>query len=167
VVSIRSPRRLFVRAAVVGWRGRALVICGPPSSGKTTLAEALVRAGATYYSDEYAVFDAHRRVHPYPNPVEMLSGRIGTRPLPVGLIVVTQFRHGAPWRPRVLTAAQAVLALLAETVGVRGRPKAALAICRRIADHAIALRGTRGEADDLVPRLLKYLVNGRRRSYET
>jgi hypothetical protein len=174
VVSIRAPRKLFVRAAVVGWRGRALLICGPPASGKTLLAEALVRAGATYYSDEYAVFDARGRVHPCPNPrmlddgdrsrsrncpVEMLSRRVGTKPLPVGLIVVTQFLSGAHWRPRVLTSGQAVLALLAETVQVRRRPKAALAICRRVADHAATLRGRRGEAEDLAPRLLNYLVN--------
>jgi hypothetical protein len=176
VVSTRAPRKLFVRAAVVGWRGRALVICGPPSSGKTTLAEALVRAGATYYSDQYAVFDARGRVHAYPSPppslrngdggqarkcpVEMLVGRIGTKPLPVGLVVVTQYRPGTRWRPRVSTSGQALLALLAETVQVRRRPKVALAICRRIAASATTLRGKRGEAGDIALPLLNQLYSG-------
>lgn len=171
VVSTGAPRKLFVRAGVVAWRGRALLICGPPSSGKTTLVQALVRAGATYYSDQYAVFDGRGRVHAYPIPltvrageggqrsklpIEMLDGRIGTKPLPVGLIVVTQYRSGARWRPRVLSAGQAALALLAETVQVRHRPKIALALCRRLAAGATVLRGKRGEAEEIAPALLNY-----------
>src|SRR5438445_462151 len=61
-----ARRRVFVHAGVVGWRGQAIVIPGMTFSGKSTLVAALVRAGATYYSDEYAVFDAQGRVHPYP-----------------------------------------------------------------------------------------------------
>src|SRR6266700_1389758 len=60
-----ARRRVFVHAGVVGWRGQAIVIPGMSFSGKSTLVAALVRAGATYYSDEYAVFDARGRVHPY------------------------------------------------------------------------------------------------------
>ncbi len=175
LVSMGARRKLFVRAAVVGWRGRAVVICGPPSSGKTTLVQALVRAGATYYSDQYAVFDARGRVHPYPNrltlrdgeggqprkcSVEMLGGRCGSKSLPVGLVVVTQYWPGARWRPRVLSSGQAVLALLGETVQVRRRPKSALAICRRVADSATVFRGKRGEAEDMVLPLLTYLRSG-------
>jgi hypothetical protein len=51
-----APRHAFVHAGVVGWRGRAMVIPRSSHSGKSTLAAALIRAGATYYSDEYAVF---------------------------------------------------------------------------------------------------------------
>src|SRR5437667_10027272 len=95
-----ARRRVFVHAGVVGWRGQAIVIPGMSFSGKSTLVAALVRAGATYYSDEYAVFDAQGRVHPYPRPLalrdesgeqtrrcspEALGGRSGSRPLPVGL----------------------------------------------------------------------------------
>jgi hypothetical protein len=42
-VSQRSRRLLFVHAAVVGWRGRAIVIPGRSLAGKSTLAAALVR----------------------------------------------------------------------------------------------------------------------------
>src|ERR1051326_6942658 len=62
-VAEMARRCLFVHAGVVGWGGRALVIPGRSFSGKSTLVAALVRAGATYYSDEYAVFDAQGRVH--------------------------------------------------------------------------------------------------------
>src|SRR5258706_3289708 len=54
----RARRRIFVHAGVVGWQGRAVLIPGHSMSGKSTLVAALVRAGASYYSDEYAVLDA-------------------------------------------------------------------------------------------------------------
>src|SRR6266851_8913285 len=68
-VAEHAPRRVFVHAGVVGWNGRAIVIPGLSHSGKTTLVHQLVRAGATYYSDEYAVLDARGRVHPYARPL--------------------------------------------------------------------------------------------------
>jgi hypothetical protein len=173
VVAVRAPRRVFVRAAVVGWHDRALVICGPPSSGKTTLLEALIRAGAVYYSDEYAVLDAQGRVLAYPkpstwqngggplerSPVETLSGRVGRKPLPVGMVLLTRYEAQARWRPRRLSPGQAVLGLLAHTVPARLRPKFALATLRRVAASAITLRGKRGEAGDTAPLLLDYLDN--------
>src|SRR5882724_8587214 len=60
-----APRRVFVHAGVAGWQGRAIVIPGMSFSGKSTLVAELLRAGATYYSDEYAVIDERGRVHPY------------------------------------------------------------------------------------------------------
>ena len=73
-----------------------------------------MRAGATYYSDEFAVFDARGRVHPFPTALsirdgtngkprrcapEALGGRSGVAPLPVGLVVVTTYRAGAAFTP--------------------------------------------------------------------
>ena len=60
-----AKHRVFVHAGVVGWKGQAIVIPGRSYSGKSTLVAELVRAGATYYSDEYAVLDARGRVHPF------------------------------------------------------------------------------------------------------
>src|SRR5947207_12547351 len=64
-VAEHARRRVFVHAAAVGWKGKAILIPGESMSGKTNLAAEFVRAGATYYSDEYAVLDDHGRVHPY------------------------------------------------------------------------------------------------------
>jgi hypothetical protein len=49
------------------WRGvgRAVILPGRSMSGKTSLVAALVKAGATYFSDEYAVLDKLGMVHPY------------------------------------------------------------------------------------------------------
>jgi hypothetical protein len=168
-VAARARGKLFVHAGVVGWRDRAIVIPGRTLAGKTTLVAALVRAGATYYSDEYAVLDASGRVHPYPKPlsirregsqrpqrlpVEALGAAVGAKPLPVGLILLSRYRAGARWRPRRLSPGQAVLALLAETVPARRRPAAAIARLGQVATQAPALRGMRGEAEELAHTLL-------------
>src|SRR5690242_598561 len=65
---------VFVHAGVVGWKGTAILIPAPTFSGKSTLVQALVRAGATYYSDEYAVLDERGWVHPYPRPLHLRNG---------------------------------------------------------------------------------------------
>lgn len=57
--------RLFVHAGVVGWQDRALVLPGASMSGKTSLVRALLRAGATYYSDDCALLDDEGRVHSF------------------------------------------------------------------------------------------------------
>lgn len=167
-----AKRRVFVHAGVVGWRGRAIVLPGRSYAGKTTLVAALIRAGATYYSDEYAVFDAHGRVHPYPKPLavregtgdrptrcpaEALGGVPGIGPLPVGLVALSEYRPGARWRPRVLPPGQAVLELLAHTVPARRRPKAALATLEQVALQAPTLKGNRGEAGETVRAILDRL----------
>jgi hypothetical protein len=163
IISSRARRKVFLRAGVVGWRGRAILICGPRSGGTTTLVKALVRAGATHYSDQYAVLDARGHVHPYsdrPTSAEEFGGQSGTKPLSVGLIVVTEYQSGARWRPSTLSAGQAMLALLANTVQARQRPKVALATCRLVASSARILKGKRGEAEDTVRPLLNHLCSG-------
>ncbi len=169
-VGERAHRRVFVHAGVVGWRGRAIVIPGRSFSGKTTLVRALCERGATYYSDEFAVFDARGRVHPFPTSLgirdegetqsskwlpETLGARVGVRPLPVGLVAVTRFKHGARWRPRRLPAGQAALALLANTVPARWRPRAAMATLGQVVTSALVLKSGRGEAAEMAGALLR------------
>jgi|SRR6185503_6245648 len=168
----QSRGRVFLHAGVVGWRGRALVIAGRSMSGKSSLVAALVRAGATYYSDEYAVLDAHGRVHPYSaplsirgepgtNPVrvsaEELGGRSGIAPLPVGLFAIPEYREGARWRPRTLSTGRGMLALLANTFPIRSRPAQALKAIETAVSRAPVLHGRRGEAEETVEPLLSAL----------
>ena len=164
-----ARRRVFVHAGVVGWQGRAIVIPGRTMTGKTTLVKALVDAGATYYSDEYAVFDEHGRVHPYLKPMsvrkngdgnaeeilpEALGGTSGVKPLPVGLVVATSYREAARWRPRQLLPGRAVMALLDHTVSVRRKPERALTTLRQVVADALVLKGARGEAEEVAKVLL-------------
>jgi hypothetical protein len=171
-LAARARRRTFVHAGVVGWRGRAIVIPGRSRSGKTTLVAELIRAGATYLSDEFAVLDARGRVHPFPKTLsirgdggcdlhvarpsaEDLGGVRGERALPVGLVVLAQHRPGAEWRPQRLSAGQAVIEMLAHTVPARLRPAASLEALERAVAGAAVVKGERGEARELAPRLLE------------
>jgi hypothetical protein len=167
-----ATHRVFVHAGVVGWKGQAIVIPGRSYSGKSTLVAELVRAGATYYSDEYAVLDSRGRVHPFSKPIELreegkftqrkvtvteLGGKSGTKPLPVGLVLMTRFQSGARWRPRNLTPGKGVLELLFNTVSARRSPERALATLRVVASQAALLKGVRGNATEVVNALLKRL----------
>ncbi len=171
LTAFRALDCLFVHAGVVGWQGRAMLIPGRSMTGKTTLIKALVEAGATYYSDEFAVLDKNGLVHPYPRPlsirgnnghprkvpVESLGGQIGTEPLPVGLVIVTEYQPEATWHPRKLTSGQALLALMDNTVAARGNPAHSMPILKQVVTPAIALKSKRGEAEDIVPRLVARL----------
>jgi len=173
-VAAGAERRTFVHAGVVGWRGRAIVVPGRSRSGKTTLVAELVKAGASYLSDEFAVLDARGRVHPFAKPLsirgpggcdrharsrraEDLGGTCATRPLPVGLVVLAEHRPGATWRPERLTAGQAVLEMLAHTVPARLRPEASLRALARAVSRATVLKGERGEAGEVATVLLRSL----------
>lgn len=166
--------RVFVHAGVVGWRGRAILIPGASHSGKSTLVAALVRAGATYFSDEYAVLDSSGRVHPFPRLLQLrgdggrqkrvdvrsIGGRAASASLPVGLVVVTRYQAGRRWRPRAVSPGRGLLDLLAHTVPARRRPRAALSALQRVVVPGRVVESTRGEADETAPRLLRLAEGG-------
>jgi len=165
-----APNRVFVHAGVVGWKGKAIVIPGRSYSGKSTLVAALVRAGATYYSDEYAVFDSKGLVHPFAKPLEIreegeftqarvtvgeLGGKSGTKPLPVGVVLMTGYKRGATWRPRKLSPGKGVLEMLFNTVSARRSPEKAMSTLRLVTRKAEVLKGTRGDTANVVEALLR------------
>ncbi|HEX6388156.1 MAG TPA: hypothetical protein VFZ89_01875, partial [Solirubrobacteraceae bacterium] len=167
-VSLNAPDLIFVHAGAVAHKGRAILLPGPSFAGKTTLVAALVRAGATYYSDEFAPLDAEGRVHPYAKPlslrgadlfqtdhaVETLGGVAGEEPLPVGLVVKSIYRAGATWAPRRIGPGAGALALLANTIPAYERPEQSMQAIARAIDGAVVLEGDRGEADEIAASLL-------------
>jgi hypothetical protein len=173
-ISLHAPDRTFVHAGVVAGERSAIVIPGKSFSGKTTLVAALIGAGATYYSDEYAVLDAQGLVHPYAKPLSIRGptmgqtdqaveslGTIATdQPVPVGLIAVTSYRPGAIWQPQSQSRGDGAMALLSNTVPARERPAQALAAVRAAAASALVLEGERGEAAEVAPELLDALRSG-------
>ena len=172
-VAEHAPRLVFVHAGVVGWKNRAIVIPGLSHSGKTTLVDRLIRAGATYYSDEYAVLDARGRVHPYPRALGMRSpgshqskkvraeeigAIVGSKYLRVGLVVSTNYKEGARWRPRQVTRGKGVLELLSNTVSARAQPEMALSVLPVALESALILKGVRGEAGEIVKAILERIA---------
>ena len=171
-IATQAEAHVFVHAGVVGYRGQAILLPGRSFSGKTTLAAALVRAGAEYLSDEYAVLDSAGRVHPYAKPLsvragadlaagrytaEALGGHAATGPLPVGMIVSARYAAGARWRPSVMTSGQALLELLENAVRVRELPRLAMQTLPLAVSGAQSYRGRRGEADRVAAWLLQQI----------
>ncbi len=149
--------KVFIHAGVVGWKGSAIVLPGISGSGKTTLVTALVKAGATYYSDEYAVLDEDGLLHPY----DRLGRRVGVpscpgpEPLPVGFIVATHYNANALWQPVALSRGRAILSLIDNAVSIRRQPHFVLPILRRATSTTIAFQTARGEAEDVAPLILR------------
>lgn len=170
-VAQHARAHVFVHAGVVRVGAAAIVIPGSSHTGKTTLVAELVRAGAVYYSDEYAVVDRQGLIHSYPKPLSIRTpesghfavstpvpdSKIGTEPVQAGLIVMTRYCPKSEWRPTALAPGEGALGLLQHTVAVRARPRDALRAARDLAQTAPAIEGPRGEASavttDLVERV--------------
>lgn len=169
-VATNAVNRLVLHAGVVGWRGRAIVLPGYSFRGKSTLVAELLRRGATYYSDEYAVLDADGLVHPYArrlslrSPGRMIGARYaaadfgaetGSMPLPVGVVAFLKYRPAGRWAPRRLSAGQAVWEMLDYGMNTRRHPEAALLALQRATAKASCWKGYRGEAAEAADRLLQ------------
>jgi hypothetical protein len=168
-VAFNSPDKTFIHSGAVARGGQAIIFPGQSFSGKTTLTAAMVRAGATYLSDEFAVLDEDGLVHPYPKRLSLrseagtsqvdthaheLGGEVADEPLPAGLAVLTSYRAGAEWRPRRLSSAQGALRLVEHAVQARTRPQVTIKAIKRALEPALILSGERGEAEDLADELL-------------
>jgi hypothetical protein len=167
-----APDRVFVHAGVVGWRNRALLLPGPSFAGKSTLTAALVRAGATYYSDEYAVIDEAGWIHPYPRDLQMrepgnhaqtalpassLCGAVGVAPLRAAQVVFARYKCGAFWSPQPLTHGMALLEMLRHSIPVQRTPARVMSTLSRMLDGATAWTSDRDDAADTAQHLLSAL----------
>lgn len=167
-VGLRAPSRIFVHAGVVAHEGRAIVTPGRSFAGKTSLVLALVRAGALYYSDEFAVLDEQGLVHPYAKPVsvrdqdeiqsdhdiERFGGVAGAEPLEVSAVVFSEYRPGAEWNPTELSPGRGALSMFQNTLAALKRSEEAMRTIKLAVDGAVLLEGDRGEASEMAQDLL-------------
>ncbi len=170
-VTLFATHRVLVHAGVVGWRGRAIVVPGYSRAGKSSLVVELLKLGATYYSDEYAVLDGRGHVHPYARRLSLrqqgdlpplrltaadLGAETGSGPLPIGLVAVAKYRPGDHWRPRPLSAGQTVWELLNCTISAQQQPETAVHVLERaVAAGAVGQKGFRGETAETAELLLR------------
>ena len=159
-----APDLVFIHSGVVAHKGLAILLPGPSFAGKSTLVAALVRAGADFYSDEFAILDSDGVVLQYREPL-MIRGLHGTEevdigpvivqpPISVGLVALAMYKPGAAWLPRRLTAAAGVLAMMEHAVPARERPAETLSTLGVALRNAVILQGERGEADETAQALL-------------
>jgi len=167
-IAEHSPRGIFVHAGVVGWKNQALVFPGRSFHGKSTLVATLLKAGAIYYSDEYAIFDANGCVLPYPRDLSIrqelaenrrvhpreLNAATGEIPLTVGAIFICRFEANAIWNPQTLSPGEGLLALLDNTVAARSRTQEAMQILEKVAASSTTYQSVRGEAAELINEIL-------------
>lgn len=164
-----AHERVFVHAGCLAWDGQAIMLPGRSHAGKTTLTEALLRAGADYLSDEYAVLDPAGLVHPYPRPLRMrstgtwqslepagLGARTVAGPLPVALVARLSYDPASTGWER-LSSARGVLEVMDNTVCARSRPREAMDAVTSALDGATVIAGTRGEAEETARDLLSLL----------
>jgi hypothetical protein len=173
-VALHAQGRVFIHAGVVASGERAILIPGRTLTGKTTLVAALLRAGATYYSDEYAVLDEAGWVHPFAKALSVrttpdrlqtlvdvaaLKVPCGTVPLRVAAVLSTRYVAGAAWQPEPLSAGHAVLCLLDNAVAARSRFAEVCHVIAAAVDGRVrAWRGVRGEADQIAGWILAELA---------
>ena len=164
------PDRIFLHAGVVAWHGKAILLPGPSHAGKTTLTAELVRAGATYYSDEYALIDPTGLIHPFPRdlqmrrpghsaqtplaPGQLTSSPTGQHPIPAAAVLFLNYVPGATWSPQPLTPALAVLESLKHTAAIRRDPARVMATLTRAFTPAQLSRSPRGEAPETASQIL-------------
>lgn len=170
-IALLAHDRFFVHAGVVAVDGRAIALPAPSFAGKTSLVAALVAAGATYYSDEFAVLDPDGLVHPYAKPLSLrekeapyaltppgvLGAQSGGGPARLAMIAITKFVPGARWEPRRRDPGVGALAMLANAVPARSRTKETVSAVGRASAGAHVLEGERGDAAETADSLLAAL----------
>ena len=161
---------IFVHAGAVGWKGKALVIPGVSHSGKSTLTAELIRNGAIYYSDEYAVLGADGRLLPFPRylsirdrsgreteiPPSAFGASQGEEPIPVGMVLLTRFEEGANITPEVISPGEGIMEIIPNTVTMRKDPAFSLKVLDLVARRAIIARGPRGDVKSFAKFLLEF-----------
>ncbi len=158
-IALHAVDAVFVHAGVVAWNDRAIVLPGRSHAGKSTLVHALVRAGATYLSDEYARVTTSGDIAPYPRPLQLRTaggrtfldpstiGQVADRPFRPGLVVFTHHRATSRFEPVSVPPAQSALELFDNTVIAEVAPLRAAEAVAQIARSSAAVRSDRGEAD--------------------
>ena len=169
----RASDSLFVHAGVVAWQDRAIVLPGASGSGKTTLVRAFLAAGATYFSDEFAMLDRDGCVRPYPRALSIrsspddrvsvsaadLGARIGTAAIPVGVILLTSYQPDTIWEPLRVSPAYALVKLMEHTVAARRDAEYSMSILKAVVTGAVALESTRPEPDVVVRSVLQMAMS--------
>jgi hypothetical protein len=163
-----------VHAGVVQWDGKAMVLPGSTHSGKSALVSELLRRGATYLSDEFALVDTEGRVHAYPRPLllrdhegrqvpvlaEECGARVADAPAQIRWILALEYDPGANWKIEEVPQSVALLSLLRNTPhAVADSPEMLIAFERAVA-HASCFAGSRGDAAAGADRILELIAAG-------
>jgi hypothetical protein len=161
----------IVHAGTVTFDGRALLVPGVTHVGKSTLIAELLRRGATYFSDEYALIDAEGRVHPYPRALLLRNGSgeqypvlprecnasVGEAPVPVGWILSLEYRPLDGWRVTAVSQGEGLFTLLRNTPHLLAESPHLLETFRCAVAGATCYAGSRTDAVHAADQILRLI----------
>jgi hypothetical protein len=172
-VAESAKNLVFIHAGVVGWKGQAIILPGDSFTGKSTLVAALVKNGATYYSDDFAIISKNGLVQPFPREISMrtddgsfipyqlsvaeLGGSVGKEHIPVRMFLITEYAARKRWNPKLLTPGQGILEIIPYVISFKPRPEFALKVLNNISHNAIIVSSPRGNADRFAKILLRFI----------
>lgn len=172
-IASNTQRCLFVHAGAVQWNDQAILIPGRSRSGKTTLVAEFLKRGAGYYSDDFVSIDSDGCLHPYPRPLSVrrqnaTSSRVSPEELGsvraharrIAFVFLTQYVEKASWSAQSISRGQGVLGLLENTPSARKQPAFAIDMLRRAVRGAEILKGHRGESDEAISEMQRFLDRG-------
>lgn len=167
-----SRHLVFLHAGAVGWKGNGIVLPAMSFHGKSTLVYELVKLGAEYYSDDFAILGENGRLHPFPRDISMrtrgsdyeiqeidpsgIGGTIGSAEIPVGLIFLTRYKPRSHWVPKELSRGEGIFEVLPFTLPIRQKPHLALKVLNTVAATAVFAKSMRGDAKIAAKRLLEF-----------
>ena len=161
-----------VHAGVVQWGDRVLLLPGVTHAGKSSLVAELLRHGATYFSDEYALIDAEGMVHPYPRPLLVRNGSpeqspmlaeecnaaVGAAPAPVGWVLSLTYGPASNWSIKEIPQSIGLLALLGNTPHILAESPDLVDVFRRAIAGAACYAGKRSDATHAVDHILRLIA---------
>jgi hypothetical protein len=174
-VIARLSNLAAVHAGVVQVGNKAVLLPGGTHAGKSPLVAELVRRGANYFSDDYALIDAAGSVHPYarplllsgaatgqkrpeqqsPTPVEELDGESAREPVSVAWVVSVQFEQTSSWCLNPVPQSEDLLILLRNTPHILSEQPHILEALGRASASAKCFVGRCGDAPDATARILE------------
>jgi hypothetical protein len=163
-----------IHGGVVAHGGRVIVLPGPTGAGKSTLVAELIRQGAIYFSDEYALIDAAGCVHPYPRALLLrdepnhdravlateLGGSVACEPAIPALILGLDYTADAELSLNALNQGEGVLLLLRNTPQALADRPWILAPLEHAVARATCYAGRRGEASEAAAAILRLATSG-------
>ncbi|HBR56902.1 MAG TPA: hypothetical protein DEA22_05455 [Blastocatellia bacterium] len=165
--------KVFLHSGAVAVNGQALLIPGNSYSGKSTLVADLIKNGAEYYSDEYAVLDEEGLNYPFPRDLSLrdinggrtkendlspdaLGASVGKAAIPVRLILITKYEEGALWQPEMLSLGQGIFELIPFTISLKNNAEFSLRVLKNSLSRAIIAKSPRGDSTKFAETILSF-----------
>jgi len=177
LLDVEVVRRLntlrAVHAGAVLWDERVLLLPGATHAGKSSLVAELLRCGATYFSDEYALIDPCGYVHPYPRPMLLRNGspeqfpvlpiecnaQVGRSRAPVGWILSVEYQPAMGWQIDPISQSEALLLLLRNTPHVMTEVQGTVQTFQCAVAGAACYAGSRPDVVDAAEEILQLIRN--------